>query len=420
MIDSRRIWLWSFLIISLICPLLTHGQSVETRSLKPLDATDMTSLVAAVDPTKNLDPHDPNSHLSHILIPRPPGSANNTAVRNYIVSVLKKHKWHVEEDAFKANTPYGEKEFTNIIATRDPAAPRRLILSAHFDSKFFETYPQNQFVGATDSAAPCAMMLDIAETIGPLLDERQQRFDHGGEDPDDEISGYTTLQLVFFDGEEAFKDWTATDSIYGSRHLAEKWATTYVAPHSTRRLHVPGTMLSGIEHLILLDLLGAASPLVRSYFPATAWLFDAFVSAERRLGDAGKFNEGDDLWRDWDSFFVPRTGYASQNFGHIEDDHIPFLRRGVNILHMIASPFPRVWHTLADDATALDLRTMKRWTLILRVVMAEYFNLRPHRVQQATQPHVERSQGELLISPRIVSALLPTIICVGLLQLVYI
>jgi hypothetical protein len=33
-----------------------------------------------------------------------------------------------------------------------------------------------------------------------------------------------TLQLIFFDGEEAFKEWTSTDSIYGSRHLAQKWS----------------------------------------------------------------------------------------------------------------------------------------------------------------------------------------------------
>jgi glutaminyl-peptide cyclotransferase len=32
------------------------------------------------------------------------------------------------------------------------------------------------------------------------------------------------LQLVFFDGEEAFRHWTPTDSIYGARHLAAKWA----------------------------------------------------------------------------------------------------------------------------------------------------------------------------------------------------
>jgi len=35
---------------------------------------------------------------------------------------------------------------------------------------------------------------------------------------------YVTLQLVFFDGEEAFVHWTSTDSLYGSRHLAKKMA----------------------------------------------------------------------------------------------------------------------------------------------------------------------------------------------------
>lgn len=34
--------------------------------------------------------------------------------------------------------------FTNVIATKDPDAPRRVVLSAHYDSKYFETYPQNQ------------------------------------------------------------------------------------------------------------------------------------------------------------------------------------------------------------------------------------------------------------------------------------
>lgn len=61
------------------------------------------------------------------------------------------------------------------------------------------------------------MLLDVAEVIGPLLKQRQQRFDSGEEDEDDNPAGCVTLQLVFFDGEEALKDWTATDSIYGAR-----------------------------------------------------------------------------------------------------------------------------------------------------------------------------------------------------------
>ena len=38
--------------------------------------------------------------------------------------------------------------------------------------------------------------------------------------------GEVGLQLIFFDGEEAFQRWTSTDSIYGARHLAAKMETT--------------------------------------------------------------------------------------------------------------------------------------------------------------------------------------------------
>ena len=59
------------------------------------------------------------------------------------------------------------------------------------------------------------MMLDLAETLDPLLNGRLQRLEDGVED--DEDVAETTLQLVFFDGEEAFNVWTPTDSIYGAR-----------------------------------------------------------------------------------------------------------------------------------------------------------------------------------------------------------
>lgn len=40
-----------------------------------------------------------------------------------------------------------------------------------------------------------------------------------------------TLQLLFLDGEEAFGEWSATDSLYGARHLAARMAAT---PHGSR------------------------------------------------------------------------------------------------------------------------------------------------------------------------------------------
>ena len=68
-----------------------------------------------------------------------------------------------------------------------------------------------------------------------------------------------TLQFIFFDGEEAFKTWTSTDSLYGSRHLASKWSRT---PYDYQG--VSGNQLDRIDVFMLLDLLGAANPVIKS------------------------------------------------------------------------------------------------------------------------------------------------------------
>jgi hypothetical protein len=41
------------------------------RSFRELSSEEISSLLKAKDPVTNLDPSDPNSHLSKILIPRP-------------------------------------------------------------------------------------------------------------------------------------------------------------------------------------------------------------------------------------------------------------------------------------------------------------------------------------------------------------
>lgn len=90
-----------------------------------------------------------------------------------------------------------------------------------------------QFIGATDSAVPLSILVSVAAALTPLLRDRQarlkaasakgERLALSADGFDEEEAARTTLQVVLFDGEEAFKDWTDTDSTYGSRHLAELW-----------------------------------------------------------------------------------------------------------------------------------------------------------------------------------------------------
>lgn len=135
------------------------------------------------------------------------------------------------------------------------------------------------------------------------------------------------------------------------RHLAERWSSEFILPLQSRKFNRVTTQLDAIEHLVLLDLLGSENAIVQSYYPSTAWLFDGLSAAEHRMGLLGLFNEamGSNAeggeWHPWNSFFKPRTSYEHQ-WGGIQDDHIPFVQRGVNILHVIANPFPKVWHTI--------------------------------------------------------------------------
>lgn len=61
------------------------------------------------------------------------------------------------------------------------------------------------------------MILDLVEVLDPLLEARKARVEAGLEM--DKETAETTLQLIFFDGEEAFTNWNATDSLYGARSV---------------------------------------------------------------------------------------------------------------------------------------------------------------------------------------------------------
>ncbi len=135
--------------------------------------------------------------------PRPPGSAANLALQKYIIAELQQDGCEVIEDAFRAQTPQGTIAMKNIIAKfPGKGGDRRAIaITGHFDTKFF---PGRKFVGASDGGSSTGLLLELARVLA-----HQSRTDD--------------VYLAFFDGEEAFGEWTASDSLYGSRHLAERW-----------------------------------------------------------------------------------------------------------------------------------------------------------------------------------------------------
>lgn len=73
--------------------------------------------------------------------------------------------------------------------------------------------------------------------------------------------------------------------------------------------------------------------------------------------------------------FLPDKDKTKFNRGFVQDDHVPFMARGVDILHIIPYPFPTVWHTMDDDADHLDIPTVKDWAKIMTAFAAEWMDL---------------------------------------------
>ncbi|XP_066494222.1 glutaminyl-peptide cyclotransferase-like protein [Tiliqua scincoides] len=286
------------------------------------------------------------NYLQPMLIERYPGSPGNKRVRQQIMDSLGllAASWHIELDSFKEKTPRGMVSFANVVATLDPLAPRRLVLACHYDSKYFPRDKHGRaFLGATDSAVPCSILLELVTALDELLLKAKEQ------------GSKMTLQLFFFDGEEAFGQWTETDSLYGARHLAERMAET---PHQ------PGiTQLQAITLFVLLDLLGERQPIIQNHFLATMSWYERLAANEGRLHRLGLL----------DSHPLEYMYFRKDPiYGPVEDDHVPFLRRGVPVLHLIATPFPKVWHTMEDTEANLHPPTVGNFCKILAAFLAEY------------------------------------------------
>ncbi|MEE6517825.1 hypothetical protein FKM82_028330, partial [Ascaphus truei] len=117
---------------------------------------------------------------------------------------------------------------------------------------------------------------------------------------------------------------------------------------------------------ILLDLIGAANPVFPSYFQNTIRWFNRLQSIERRLHSLNVLKN-----------HPSEVQYFQNNLraGQVDDDHVPFLQRGVPVLHLIPSPFPDVWHTFDDNEENLDSVTVDNINKILQVFVLEYLNI---------------------------------------------
>ena len=245
------------------------------------------------------------------LGPRPPGSRALHRAREYISRQLSAAGAEVWHDSFVATTPVGDIPMTNLVGLLHGESPTIVVLAGHYDTARLDGV---RFVGANDGGSSAAFLLEMAR----VLSGRKNKL---------------TYWLVFFDGEEALKQWSATDSLYGSRHLAEKLASE--------------GKLTQIKALILVDMIADQRLNVLRESNSTPWLSELVFERARQLGYAGSFSGG--------AFPV-------------EDDHSPFLCRGVPAVDIIdLTPFRSYHHTAQDT---LDNCSPESLAVVGRVVLA--------------------------------------------------
>ncbi|KAF2660525.1 hypothetical protein K491DRAFT_589095 [Lophiostoma macrostomum CBS 122681] len=313
---------------------------------------------------------DHGSLLAPILIPRVPGTEGQSKVQQHFVNFFQSElpKWNIEWQNSSSTTPATgavELPFANLILKREPPWVKEgqsnlLTLVAHYDSK----YTPKGFIGATDSAAPCAMLMHVARSIDKYITQMHDEMSELNEGGTVEMD--MGVQILFLDGEEAFRSWTDTDSLYGSRSLAEQWAGSPNPPSA--KFYKYRNPLNQISLFFLLDLLGSANPMVPSYFLETHWAYQKLSKIEERMRNL------DLLESRPQKPFLPDSNSTVFSSG-ISDDHLPFMARGVPILHTIPSPFPGVWHSLDDDGEHLDLPTTRDWAMIVTAFALEWLDM---------------------------------------------
>ena len=203
-------------------------------------------------------------------------SEGHKKLEEFLKSKLKGDDLEIDE--FTSDSPIGKFTGRNYIAKFPGKKDGIVVIAGHYDT----LYNRPRFVGANDGGSSTAIPLAIADVLRGKPN-----------------NGYS-IWLLFTDAEEAFVKWSASDSLYGTRHLADKWKADGTA--------------AKIKAFILVDMLGDKDLDIDEDANSTLWLRKTVYQAATDLGYQSHF-------------FVRPNAF--------EDDHLPFARVGVPVVDIL-------------------------------------------------------------------------------------
>lgn len=237
--------------------------------------------------------------------PRTAGSAANERQRLMVAELWKANGLEVREQPFTGFDPATRerKNMVNLIGAWKPERTRRVLLSAHYDTRPFpdeEPDPakrRGRFIGANDGASGVALLMEIANQLPKMETE-------------------WGVDLVLFDGEELVYGDNG-DYFLGSRHFARQ----YLAEKKGRSWNYEAGLV--LDMVADKDLLITQEQYSLEYAPRVV----------RELWDvAEKLGE---------RRFRKKVGPA------VLDDHIPLNQAGIPTADVIDFDYP-AWHTVDD------------------------------------------------------------------------
>jgi glutaminyl-peptide cyclotransferase len=232
--------------------------------------------------------------------PHPSGSPAIVKVQDYLLAELKSYGCFVETDSFGADTPVGRLSMKNILVKIPGEKPGVILLGTHYD-----TLLMDNFVGADDAGSSTAVMLELARLLCPQ-------------------KGKFAVWIAFFDGEEAMKHWSDTDSRYGSRQMAARFSST--------------GDIKKIKAFLLADIVGGRTARFLRETSSTPALVDLIWNTATKLG--------------YSALFLNESSAA-------QDDHDSFLKRGVPSVDVIGDFVNNgYWHTPQDSLDKISAKTL--------------------------------------------------------------
>jgi glutaminyl-peptide cyclotransferase len=312
---KNRIWILGILLFAAACssPEKKAESFIEPLVAKPYPKFNPDSAYAFIQ--KQVD-----------FGPRVPETAGHTATKTWLIQKLEGYNFVVQSQDFEAKTYDGLNwDLSNIIASYNPQATKRILLAAHWDSRRIADKDTDRLDepidGANDGASGVGVLLEIARSIGSQ-----------------ELKPDVGIDIILFDGEDD-----------GEPEFAERRDNSQIwwclgSQYWSKNKHLPNY---SAYYGILVDLVGAKG--ARFFREGYSRKYASGI-LKKVWDNAAQIGQGD--------FFVNRDS------PEILDDHV-FVNSDANIpmIDIVEfSPdygFGHYHHTHEDDMEIIDRRTLQ-------------------------------------------------------------